>query len=205
MAHRKEEWVPESIIGERVFLCPITLDDAPIIVEKVNDPVLREKLKYFSFFQEPLIFERETAYLKRMIDSQNDLIMVIKLIEGKKFIGTVGLHEIDWLNDHLRFGIIIFDKDFWGGGYGREAVDLMLDFSFEELNMNKVYLASRTDNAVAIGVYQKLGFKVEGVLRQEYRINKTEDKEVRLYLDLLKMSILKSEWREETKNTERRK
>lgn len=202
MAHRKQEWVPESIVGERVFLRPITLDDAPIIVEKANDPVLREKLKYFSFFQWPLDLEREIAYLERMIGSQSDLLMAIRLIEGKKFIGTVGLHEIDWLNDNLRLGIIIFEKDAWGNRYAKEVTEMILHFVFEELGMNKIYLMPRADNTHSIHIYKKLGFLPEGILRQEYRIDKLKEGGYQ-YLDLLRMSILRKEWREENKNSDK--
>ncbi len=187
----KKELMPRCIIGPRIILRPVRLDDAEIITAAANDPVLREKLCFFSFFQDSPTIERETAYLKRMINSESDLLMVIESEYDHRFIGTIGLHELDLHNDNLRLGIIIFNKYFWRQGYAREALNLLLDFAFNGLGMNKVYLNPRADNKIAIRIYKKLGFKQEGILRQEYKVK------VGHYLDMLRMSILKDEWLKE--------
>lgn len=186
----KNEWIPESIVGARVILRPVRLDDAEAIVALANDPILREKLSFFSFFQNPPTIESEINYLERMIKSETDLMMVMESKEIHQFIGTVGLHELDWWNDNCRFGIIIFNKIFWGNGYAKESADLILDFAFSRLEINKIYLTPRLDNTRLIQIYEKLGFKPEGVLRQEYKVRSGQ------YLNLLRMSILKNEWLE---------
>lgn len=183
----KKEWIPENIIGARIVLRPIRLDHAKIIVMLASDPILLKKLSFFSFFQNPPTIESEIKYLKRMINSGTDLLMAIESKENHQFIGTVGLHELDWWNDNCRFGIIIFNKVFLGNGYAKESAGLMLDFAFNRLEMNKVYLTPRLDNTRSIQIYEKLGFKPEGVLRQEYKVKSGQ------YLNLLRMSILKNE------------
>ncbi len=190
----KKEWIPQGFKGARVILRPIRFDDAETIVALANDPILREKLSFFSFFQNPPTIESEINYLKRMIESETDLMMAMESIETRQFIGTIGLHELDWWNDNCRFGIIIFNKIFWGNGYAKESADLILDFAFSRLEMNKIYLTPRLDNARSIQIYKKLGFKPEGVLRQEYKVKSGQ------YLNLLRMSILKNEWLESRKN-----
>lgn len=186
----KKELMPRCIIGPRIILRPVRLDDAETITLAANDRVLRKTLCFFSFFQKPPTVERETTYLKRMINSESDLLMVIETKDSRQFIGTIGIHEVDWFNDNLRFGIIIFNKDFWRHGYAKEAVNLILEFVFRGMNMNKVYLTPRVDNFRSIEIYEKLGFQREGVLRQEYKVKTGQ------YLNLLRMSILKDEWLE---------
>lgn len=188
--------------GQRIVLRPVAVETIFEDFSKIDlcmrDPEVRERLKYFSFFAKPFNFGHQTHYFFRMIESPNDFLMVIETrLRGKdeltgetegEFIGTVGLHDIDWVNESLRLGIIIFNKNYWQKGFGKETIDLILRFVLEELGMNKVYLTARADNESAIRVYEKLGFQREGVMRKEYKVKKGE------YIDLLRMSILRSEW-----------
>jgi|Deesub1362B_J571_1020462.scaffolds.fasta_scaffold23710_1 RimJ/RimL family protein N-acetyltransferase len=188
----EKNWVPERIKGERLNLRPIDweniVEDARKVVNWAKDEEVREALKYFSFFQDEVALGRQLRFFFRMIESRNDQIFIAETPSGE-FIGTCGLHDLDWFNESLRVGIIIFNKNYWRKGYGREIVGLLLRFAFEVLRMNKVYLTVRADNSLAIHIYQHLGFQKEGILRQEYKVRAGH------YVDLLRMSILRKEWK----------
>lgn len=179
-----------KIIGQRIILRPVGLENilksTRNIVRRVRDPEVKNSLRFFSFFQGSLGPSRQMQFFFRMLDSENDQIFVIETKSGE-FLGTCGVHDIDWANDALRLGIIIFNKNYWRQGYGKEVIDLLLNFAFYVLKMNRVYLGPRVDNELAIHIYKKLGFTAEGVIRQGYKVKKDE------YIDLLQMSILKSE------------
>ncbi|MFC1756814.1 GNAT family N-acetyltransferase [Patescibacteria group bacterium] len=177
------------LLSSRIKLRPIRMRDAEKIVECVNEPGVLEKLKYFSFFQESLTLKKERRYIGRMKDLANNQIYVIETSCGE-LVGTIGLHEIDRFNNNLRLGIIIFNSRFVRQGYAKEAIGAILPFVFDRLRMNKIYLTARVDNDLAIRIYTKLGFQKEGVLREEYCVGEGQ------YLDLQRMSILKSEWEE---------
>ncbi len=184
----KKEWMPEIIVGDRIILRPMEISDAFDVCASLQDNLVSEKLSHFSFFQRIPSLEDERTYLRRMIDSEADLLMAIELKHEHRFIGTIGLHELDFWNENCRFGIIIFNSVFWGQGYAKEAESLILRFVFCVLKMNKVYLTPRLDNSQAIEIYKKLGFRPEGILREEYKVKEGQ------HLDLLRMSILKREW-----------
>lgn len=74
-----------------------------------------------------------------------------------------------------------------GGGYGREAMNALIKFAFEEKNTNRFWLDVYPDNFVGIRLYESLGLKKDGVLRQNY-------KSERGYLDQIVYSMLKSEY-----------
>lgn len=183
--------VPEKIEGNKTKLRSIgwesMVKDARSIVKWTGDPEIREALKFFSFFQRKVTLGQQLEYFSRMIGSQSDQIFVIETKSGE-FLGTCGLHDIDQVNNNLRIGIIIFNKDYWRQGYGRQVLNLLLQFAFENLEMNKVYLTARVDNQLAIHIYTRLGFKEEGILREEYWVKEDQ------YIDLLRMSILRDEW-----------
>lgn len=180
------------IRGSKLNLRPISrksiTTDSQNIVKWVADPDTSQALRYFSFFQGAITLGRQLQYFTQILNSSNDQMFVIETTTGE-FLGTCGLHEIDWANDNLRIGIIIFNKNYWRRGYGTAALNLLLRFAFKTLKMNKVYLTARADNDLAIKIYKKLGFQEEGVMRSEYRVKGG------VYIDLLMMSILAPEWK----------
>lgn len=60
--------------------------------------------------------------------------------------------------------------DFRNGGYGTEALRLALGYAFSDLKLHKVYLRVLEYNVRAIRTYEKCGFHVEGVLRDEMKV-----------------------------------
>lgn len=84
----------------------------------------------------------------------------------EKSIGITSLINIDYKNRHAECIIDIGEKEFWGQGYGKEALKLLLDYAFLEMNLHRVSLRVFSFNEKAIGLYEKLGFKHEGVSRQ---------------------------------------
>ena len=86
-------------------------------------------------------------------------------------------------------GIFIGNKDYWGHGYGSDAVRLMLEYGFGQLNLHRVYLYVFAYNKRAIRAYEKCGLKHEGALREAGYKNGR-------YFDILVMGILENEWRE---------
>jgi RimJ/RimL family protein N-acetyltransferase len=81
-----------------------------------------------------------------------------------------------WIGQHFR-----------GGGNGTEALRLALRHAFGPLALHKVYLRVLDYNARAIRTYQKCGFRVEGILRQEMKVNGR-------WQDLVYMGILADEF-----------
>jgi len=59
---------------------------------------------------------------------------------GGAYIGRCGLYNIDRTARHAELGIGIGDKEYWGRGYGREAVGLLLDYAFRFRNLRRVWL-----------------------------------------------------------------
>jgi RimJ/RimL family protein N-acetyltransferase len=84
-------------------------------------------------------------------------------------------------------GITIGDKNYWGQGYGREAVSLLLGYAFRLRNMRRVYLSVNGTNERAIRAYRACGFVEEGRLRQHVWSNGQ-------YIDLVYMGALREEW-----------
>lgn len=107
---------------------------------------------------------------------------------GGRMIGRIVLADIEdeWKAEIWR--IYIADTALRGRGLGKEAMLAMMKYCFEELNLKRLYLDHYTGNPASF-LYQSLGFKYEGVLRDNCRKNG------RLY-DVHLMSMLASEYAE---------
>lgn len=173
------------LIGERLYLRPLELDDLENCLRWINDPEVTRTLAIYR----PLNSLREREWLERLYRDDRDLVLAIVLKESDKHIGNTGLHGIDWKDRQAELGIMIGEKGEWGKGYGAEALGLMLDYAFTKLNLHRVYLRVYANNPRAIRCYEKLGFRHEGTLRESHFAEGR-------YWDTLIMGLLQREWLE---------
>ena len=87
--------------------------------------------------------------------------------EAEQLIGTVGLAIADF--DHQAEIGYWFGRDYWGQGFGTEAVVAALDYGFETLGLHRIFAQHIARNAASARVLEKTGFSKEGVLRQHAR------------------------------------
>lgn len=111
----------------------------------------------------------------------------IYAIEDDRLIGQVDLSGVDWVARNCWVGIGIGDPAYWGKGYGSDAMNEILRFGFEWLNLNRVSLTVFEYNERAYRSYLKCGFKEEGRLRQWMQRSGER-------FDLIFMGILREEW-----------
>lgn len=103
-------------------------------------------------------------------------------------IGQVGYSALHPIARHAEFGIQIGEKRYWNGGYGTDTTRVFLRYVFAERGLHKLWLRTEQYNLRAQRVYEKCGFRRDGVLRDNVYVNGR-------YYDSILMSILESEWR----------
>jgi diamine N-acetyltransferase len=101
-------------------------------------------------------------------------------------LGLVEIVEIDYIHRRAEFQIII-DPKHQGHGYATIASQLAMKYAFSVLNMHKLYLIVDKNNAKAIHIYKKVGFKLEGKLKDEFFVDGE-------YHDALRMCIFQDEY-----------
>ena len=119
----------------------------------------------------------------------------IRTIDGDRPIGSTGLDGNMKVHGDAFVGIGIGEPEFWGKGYGTEAMKLILHYAFMELNLHRVSLDVFEYNPRAVRSYEKAGFKLEGRMRGALL---REGKR----WDLLYMGILREEWLEQNPTQE---
>ena len=114
----------------------------------------------------------------------------IRTLAEDKLIGFLSLY-VELIHSTAWVGIGIGDRDFWSKGYGTDCMKLCLRYAFLELGMQRVALGLHSYNRRALRSYEKAGFVLEGVTRQDVL---KEGKRT----DTLWMGILHEEWLQQT-------
>ncbi|MDO4505972.1 MAG: GNAT family protein [Spirochaetales bacterium] len=152
----------KKIIGKRIYLSPMTGEDAEKYAAFLNDLEVSKGLLMSGAY---LTVDGERKWLENPNPSCQDYSIID--IEKEELIGSVGLDGIDLLNSTAELGVAIGNRDYWDKGYGAEAIGLILDYGFRRLNLHSVFLHVYSFNERAVHCYEKVGFKMAGVLRQQ--------------------------------------
>jgi RimJ/RimL family protein N-acetyltransferase len=119
-------------------------------------------------------------------DPPKEYFFQVRELTEDKLIGFVGLFP-NWAHGNAWVGIGLGEREYWGKGYGTDAMRLALRYAFMELNLHRVTLDVFEYNPRAIRSYEKAGFRPEGRQRQALIRNGKR-------WDLLEMGILREEW-----------
>lgn len=119
-----------------------------------DPPRLYSEKKFKEWFEKDL--EKE---------SDDGFFFNIHLKDADKIIGFVGLFNLNWNHGDALVGIAIGEREYWGKGYGTDAMNELLRYAFTELNLRRVSLIVFAYNPRAQRSYEKCGFVREGVIR----------------------------------------
>jgi RimJ/RimL family protein N-acetyltransferase len=170
------------IRGAKTRLRALEREDLPHFVQWINDPETRR----FMAMRYPLSMTEEEEWWEAYRERRRDPIFAIESDDGE-YIGNVGLHDIDHVNRSAELGIIIGHRTYWGRGYGSDAINALLSWAFDSLNLNRVMLRVFDYNRRAIRAYEKCGFLHEGAMRQAHFCDGA-------YHDQLIMGVLREEY-----------
>lgn len=172
-----------KIVGDHLYLSPMNVEDAPIYVKWLNDKTVSENL---GLDTKVTTLEGEKEWLKRC---QNQYNFAIVLKENDKLIGNVSFGDVDLIHRNAMLQIFIGDEENRGQGYGKEAIKLLLEYGFNNLNLNNIMLNVYSFNKRAIKLYESLGFKKFGTRHKSHYFKGQ-------FYDEIQMEILKDEYRE---------
>jgi RimJ/RimL family protein N-acetyltransferase len=150
--------------GERIYLRPLEDRDVTDRVRWFNDVTVGEMLCVEDW---PLSEVGTRQWLQRaaLDNSRKDFMICCNADDCP--IGCIGLRSIDWRHSKAETYLAIGETAFWGSGYGKEAQQLLLEYAFTRLRLNRLYSYSLDGNDRMIRLNQSLGFQIEGTLRDD--------------------------------------
>jgi len=159
------------------------------LVENWNNPEMRRFLGGVI----PHSRQSEADWLQSVQDDmkrQKMFAFAIERLSNDAFLGTLAVHDIDWIAGNGRLGVVIHKPTNWGKGYGTEAMELLIDFCWTHINLRRLELSVHSFNERAKKVYLKLGFVEYGVAHQQFYINGE-------YVDSIMMELFRSKTKDQ--------
>lgn len=172
-----------TLVGDLVLLRPVSAADASGLAALVADPEVR----WLTGSQGPFAPEDlEQWYATRaQHDDRLDLAIVDRATDA--YVGEAVLNELDVPNRSCSFRIALVGPTVFGRGFGGEATRLLLDHAFATVGLHRVSLEVFATNPRARHVYEKVGFRHEGTLRQALLLEGE-------WIDVHVMAVLAPEW-----------
>lgn len=121
--------------------------------------------------------------------TQNDLSsgkcfwIIVKDIK----IGAINYNKIDKDDKKVELDILIGDKENYGKGYGSDSIKTLAYYLFKSFDINKIWVEVRAFNTASIKVFEKVGFKQEGLLKEENYFNNQ-------FIDCIRLGLLKNDF-----------
>ena len=168
----------------RIYLRALEPDDYKTSIKWRNDDEI------WGMVGGPKYFVSE-AYEKKWVEdtifNSRDIKLAICLKDTNTYIGNVYATDIDMITRSCTTGVLIGERDYWNQGYASEAYKLLLDYVFKERNINRVQAYVLESNVASLKMHQKVGYKIEGTLRQSLYKNIK-------YQNQVLLSILKEDY-----------
>ena len=149
---------------DRLILRCLQEDDAPHFVELAGD---YEVSKMTLNIPHPYSNDDAIQFIKGSIEAWEKgerYAFAIVQKETDSFMGVIGIHP-EMRHSRAEVGYWI-GVPYWGQGYMTEALQRVIQFGFETLNLNRIQASHRTDNPASGRVMEKAGMQYEGTLRQ---------------------------------------
>lgn len=169
--------------SNKIFFRIVEEDDLEKRVEWINDPDVQQFLHY----DYPTSLSRTKKWFEKIALDKTRVDFSIFNKKPKKYIGFCGFINVDMVVKKAEMYAVIGEKDYWGGGYGTEIYKLLTNYGFQELGLNRIYGYQDIENKAPQIICQKIGWSVEGCLRQDNFVHG------KLY-DRIIVSILRTEW-----------
>ncbi len=153
-----------ELIGKNVRLRPLLIQDLPKMVTWNCD----DEIQSFVDCTLPSNLHNLERWYHENVPDRHYQIFAIETADGV-LIGDLELDHICWSKREAELRIRIGEKNYWGQGFGSEALKLVLGYMFNEKKFLRIYLRVYTFNRRAINCYLKNGFRSVGILHRGVR------------------------------------
>jgi len=146
--------------GEQIYLRTLEPSDADIILKWENNSDNWRVSNTLVPFSRKLIEDYVNS--AQDIYSIKQLRFIICLVENDKEIGAIDLFDFDPYHQKVGLGILIAKFEDRRNGYAKEAILLIKEYCFNQLNLHQVYCNILSENKASINLFEKSGFTICG-------------------------------------------
>ena len=133
----------------------------------MNDP---EVVKFLETRYYPRSKENITNFVKSLDGCSNQILFAICDKTTERHIGNIKIGPVNWVHRFADISLLIGDKNFWGKGIATEAIQLVCNYGFNNLNLNKIKAGAYEQNIGSIKAFMKAGFTKEGLIKKQWNV-----------------------------------
>jgi len=152
---------------ESIHFREARISDAAALIAYLK--IVMGETNFMRLYPEEVKFsvEEEENFIKTMNEQENSTLQLG--LDGEKIVSVAGIHGQQFMKfRHCgEFGISVL-KQYWGKGIGKSMTIRLIDWSQQNDILKKIILHVNAENLVAIHLYQSLGFKQEGLLKNDF-------------------------------------
>ena len=153
--------------GNKVYLVAVEKED----LEQLRN--WRNREDYRKFFREYREISKDMQmawYDSKVLKDNSTIMFSIKDKETHELLGCCGLCYINWVNRLADLSLYIGYENSYidDNGYAEEACELLFNYGFKELALNKIWTEIYEFDEKKLALYDKLGFNKDGFLREQY-------------------------------------
>lgn len=169
----------KKLVGERIYLSPMNVEDTETYLKWMSDFSVSDG---FAQSARNYNLTSQKEWIESSLKNCSQQFAIVRL-EDDKLIGNCFIDGINHIRRIGTVGLFIGDKENRSKGYGKEALNLLLEYGFRYLNLNNIMLQVFLFNEIAMKCYQNVGFKEFGRRRKAYFLNGKYYDEI--YMDIL--------------------
>ncbi len=168
-----------TLIGQHIYLRALEPEDLEFVYALENDTAIWE------------ISQTQTPYSKFLIrqyleNAQQDIFeakqLRLAICKNDSFeaIGLIDLFDFDPKNRRAGVGILIQNPANREQGFGNQALDLLIQYSFEVLQLHQLFANISADNQASIALFTTFGFQCVGI-KKDWNFNQGKFSDEGLY------------------------
>jgi RimJ/RimL family protein N-acetyltransferase len=155
--------------NENIYLRNVCLEDVnDSYYQWLNDPQVNQ------FLETRFVVQSKAKIAEFVASKDGNADEILLAICDKKHdlhIGNIKLGSINWYHRRAEISLLIGNKAYWGKGIATQAIQLISQFAFQTLNLNKLMAGAYKDNVGSIKAFQNCGYKIEGEVEDYVLVN----------------------------------
>jgi len=153
-----------NISNEKMILRAVEMQDKDMLLSIINDADTEYMLGGWAL---PVSSLQQEEWLKNQKQSLDTVRCVIQDKVAEKAVGMIVLTDIDCKNGNAEIHIkLALGDEFRNKGYGTQAINLLVEYAFEELRLHLIYARINKHNIASQKMFSKCGFMEEGILKE---------------------------------------
>ena len=161
---------PLELKTKRLLICSPSVADAEQLREAIGETIdtLRPWMPWADHVPSPTEARENCLGAEKAFEEGRDYRLHLFLNDSLTFVGSSGLHRVDWSIPKFEIGYWVRQSHACQG-YITEAVEEISRYALEDLGANRVEIRMSTKNTRSRRVAERLGFVLEGILRNDVR------------------------------------